>query len=240
MPRLRLTTIYGHPPTANDIAFVDAFRTEGAVTTFLESVPVAGYGVSAVHAIAGNESHAKRAAARTTNSTVAFAVGLGTVVATGGSAAVVIGAGAAAGAVGSALGGASQLGIESCYTEEDIEVVGKEQTDKTPGQWLGEALLGAAAGAASGGVGAAASGSQVGKSASRGVAQSIVTVTAEHGSLAPALVGIATAGVAEKGATAAANAAVAKAVTKGAGELGLKRCAAALSAKPRSMPRIDE
>ncbi|CAF4910652.1 unnamed protein product, partial [Rotaria sp. Silwood2] len=50
-----------------------SFSKDGAVTKFVEKVPVAGYGVSAVHAIAGNQEHAKRAAANATNATLTTA-----------------------------------------------------------------------------------------------------------------------------------------------------------------------
>lgn len=138
----------------------DGFSKDGAVTKFFEDTPVAGYVVAGVHAIAGNESHAKRAAAKSTSATVAAAavVGAGAaVVATGGGALVVIGAGALAGAAGTAAGGGVQVAIEATYTDEDVKVVGQEQTNKTAGQWVGEAALGGAVGAVTGGAGTAGS-----------------------------------------------------------------------------------
>ena len=199
----------------NDVA--DGFSKDGAVTTFVENIPVAGHIASGVHAIAGNESHAKRAAAKSTNATVATAAVVGTglaVAATGGTAGVVIAAGAAAGAAGAAAGGGVQVAIEATYTDKDVKVVGQEQTNKTPGQWVGEVAVGGVLG----GIGAGAA-TPVGQSASRGVAQSAVK------NIGPkALVGIATPGVAEQAAKSAAT----KSVTQVAG-LGLKKGAAALT-----------
>lgn len=138
----------------------DGFSKDGAVTKFFEDTPVAGYVAASVHAIAGNESHAKRAAAKSTSATVAAAVVVGTgmaVVATGGGAAVVIGAAAAAGAAGTAAGGGVQVAIEATYNDEDVKVVGQEQTNKTAGQWLGEATVGGAFAAVTCGAGIAGS-----------------------------------------------------------------------------------
>ena len=208
----------------------DGFSKDGAVTTFVENIPVAGHIASGVHAIAGNESHAKRAAAKSTNATVATAavVGTGALVAeTGGGAAVVIAAGAAAGAAGAAAGGGVQVAIEATYTDKDVKVVGQEQTNKTPGQWVGEVALGGVLGGVAGGVGAgvgAAAATPVGQSASRGVAQSAVK------NIGPkALVGIATPGVAEQAAKSAATMSVNKVANTVAG-LGIKKGAAALTA----------
>lgn len=103
-----------------------------------------------------------------------------------------IGAGALAGAAGAGIGGGAQAAIEATYTDKDVEVVGKEQSDKTLGQWAADVGFGTLTGALSGGVGAAANG------ASRSAAQSVVKDIGPK-----ALVGIATPGVAEQSATIA-------------------------------------
>ena len=208
----------------------DGFSKDGAVTTFCESLPLTGYIPALVHAAAGNESHAKRAAAKSTSATVAAAVAVGTtaaVVATGGVGLVAVGAATAAGVAGTAAGGGVQVAIEATYTDKDVKVVGQEQTNKTPGQWVGEVALGGVLGGVAGGVGAgvgAAAATPVGQSASRGVAQSAVK------NIGPkALVGIATPGVAEQAAKSAATMSVNKVANTVAG-LGIKKGAAALTA----------
>ena len=48
------------------------FHRDGRATHLAESLPVAGYGVSALHALQGNQEHARRAAGRCTNSNLAL------------------------------------------------------------------------------------------------------------------------------------------------------------------------
>ncbi|MCO5601997.1 hypothetical protein L7F22_056124 [Adiantum nelumboides] len=48
----------------------NTFDKDGPATQFCESLPVVGYVASMAHGIAGNEEHAKRAAAKCTNATV--------------------------------------------------------------------------------------------------------------------------------------------------------------------------
>ena len=52
------------------------FHRDGRATHLAESLPVAGYGVSALHALQGNQEHARRAAGRCTNSNLALCGGL--------------------------------------------------------------------------------------------------------------------------------------------------------------------
>jgi len=74
------------------------FERDGRATNLAEGLPVAGYIVSAIHAVKGNEEHARRAAGRCTNSNLALVGGL--VGGLGGGP-----AGAAAGAAAGSLAG---------------------------------------------------------------------------------------------------------------------------------------
>mmetsp|Transcript_25023 Transcript_25023/g.44409 ORF Transcript_25023/g.44409 Transcript_25023/m.44409 type:complete len:312 (+) Transcript_25023:103-1038(+) len=140
-----------------------SFGPDGGVTQFCENIPVVGYVPAACHGIAGNHEHAKRAAARCTNSTVATGAVIGAgvaVAATGGGAAVAMGACAAAGAAGSAAGNGIQRGFEEGYSEEAKRNMpgAREVTDMKPEHWISGMAVGAVSGAvgASGAAGSAA------------------------------------------------------------------------------------
>ncbi|KAE9403523.1 hypothetical protein BT96DRAFT_1080185 [Gymnopus androsaceus JB14] len=53
------------------------FTRDGAATCFCERFPILGYGVAGIQKLAGNDEHAKRALALTTNSTLTVAGGVG-------------------------------------------------------------------------------------------------------------------------------------------------------------------
>jgi len=90
------------------------FSKDGQATKIIESIPVAGYIASAVHANAGNQEHAKRAAAKCTSSTLTT---IGTV---GGG---ILGGPAGAMAGGAAMAGAgigSQYGVSQHIKDEAV------------------------------------------------------------------------------------------------------------------------
>lgn len=122
----------------------DAFSKDGCVTQFVEHIPLAGYAASALHAAHGHDSHAKRAAARCTKTTVAA----GAVAVCPASAGLA--GGAFAGGAGAAAGKGVQCGIEATYSEKDKRAVGQEALNSKAGGWLLDIGVGAGVGAASG------------------------------------------------------------------------------------------
>mmetsp|Transcript_100647 Transcript_100647/g.290757 ORF Transcript_100647/g.290757 Transcript_100647/m.290757 type:complete len:393 (-) Transcript_100647:46-1224(-) len=133
--------------------FADAFDKNGCVTEFLERLPIAGFAVGAVHAAAENESHAKRAASRSLNSTVAAGVGAAALAAapvTGGAA--LMGIGAMGGLAGVAIGHGAQALCEAAYDAKDQDEVGCEILDKDATGWTLDLTIGAVTGGISGGL----------------------------------------------------------------------------------------
>lgn len=94
------------------------FSRDGRATKIAESVPIVGYDAAAVHGIAGNNEHAKRAAAKCTNSTATTA---GSVA--GGLVAGVPGA-MAGGAAGAGAGTGIQHGVSKKIDDRDVSLRG--------------------------------------------------------------------------------------------------------------------
>ncbi|EPZ31566.1 hypothetical protein O9G_000042 [Rozella allomycis CSF55] len=121
-----------------------AFSKDGVATKVCESIPVVGYAASAVHAIAGNEEHAKRAAAKCTSSTITAAGAI---------------CGGGVGGVPAAMLGASLMGVAGNAVEAEIaknhihdELVKADCTNHDAVNYVG-AFAFAAAGAGIAGVG---------------------------------------------------------------------------------------
>ncbi|KAF9164133.1 hypothetical protein BGX21_000846 [Mortierella sp. AD011] len=93
----------------------DAFSRDGSVTCFLEKVPIVGYGVAGVQAIAGNTDHAKRALATSTGSLITTAGSVGGFMVGGP-------VGAAAGAaVASQVGMVTEFGISKTISDDNVK-----------------------------------------------------------------------------------------------------------------------
>lgn len=88
----------------------------------MERLPLYGYGAAAVHALNGNDSEAKQAAARSTNGAVAAGGAMAAMWATGGMIIPAAVGGACAGVAGNRV----QRGCEAMYNENDMERVGQE------------------------------------------------------------------------------------------------------------------
>jgi hypothetical protein len=91
-----------------------AFSKDGDATVFFEALPVVGYVAAAVHGIARNDEHAKRAAAKCTNSSL---VTIGTV---GGGLVGGIPGAMAGGAAMAGVGIGSQYGVSEHIKDENV------------------------------------------------------------------------------------------------------------------------
>lgn len=90
------------------------FERNGRATSLAEGLPVAGYLVSAIHALKGNEGHARRAAGRCTKSNLVVAGGLVGGI-SGGTAGIAAGA-----AVGSLAGQLAERGVNHFIEDREV------------------------------------------------------------------------------------------------------------------------
>jgi hypothetical protein len=93
-----------------------SFSKDGSATVFIEGLPVVGYFAAIGHIANGHDDHAKRAAARSTNSTIAVGSALVVGIAT---ANPVLG-GMAGAAAGSAVGIGAEHGISKTIVNDSV------------------------------------------------------------------------------------------------------------------------
>mmetsp|Transcript_4080 Transcript_4080/g.5972 ORF Transcript_4080/g.5972 Transcript_4080/m.5972 type:complete len:781 (+) Transcript_4080:315-2657(+) len=133
------------------------FSKDGSVTQFFEHIPVIGYAVSAVQAIAGHPAEAQRAAARCTNETVKGITIAAAVALTPFEGPLAPAVWAAAGAAGDLAGQGIQAAIEEAYTDDDMKKEVQEEWDKDAGgvavTLLTHIGIGAGEGLIAGGIG---------------------------------------------------------------------------------------
>jgi hypothetical protein len=102
------------PSNSSELNMGQEFSKDGRATKIAESIPIVGYGAATVHGIAGNDEHAKRAAAKCTNSTVTTASTVAAGLVGGPPAAM------AAGAAGAAAGTGIQHGISKKIDDRNV------------------------------------------------------------------------------------------------------------------------
>lgn len=131
----------------------NSFSRDGSVTRVLEKVPIVGYGVAGVQALAGNPEHAKRALATSTNGLLTTAGAVGGMLVGGPVGAV------AGGAAASQLGMVTEYAISTTITDKDVKGnVGEISLNRA----VTDAVLGGASGLIGGGAGATAAGKAAG------------------------------------------------------------------------------
>ncbi|KAF9995952.1 hypothetical protein BGZ80_007383, partial [Entomortierella chlamydospora] len=150
-------------------SIADAFSKDGAATHFFERIPVVGYGVAGVQAIAGNSEQAKRALALSTNSLITTAGAVGGF-AVGGPAGAVAG-----GALAAQAGMASEWGIAKTINDPTVKGdVGEVSVKRA----LVDGLVGGVSGVIGGGGGMGTAAKAAGEAALEGAGKSLTrTIT---------------------------------------------------------------
>jgi predicted Ser/Thr protein kinase len=125
-------------------AIEDAVGKDGVLTKLFENIPILGYLPAAVHAVAGNSDHAKRAAAKCTNANIqAIIVGVaGASLGPGGGAVAAF----LGGHVGGALGTLAEAGIATTINSAEVR-------DGCASLTAGQAVMGACIGCLNGLIG---------------------------------------------------------------------------------------
>ncbi|KAK4649148.1 uncharacterized protein QC761_116455 [Podospora bellae-mahoneyi] len=145
-------------------SIANAFSRDGIATRILEKVPVVGYGVAGVQALAGNTEHAKRALATSTNSLITTAGAVGGMVVGGPAGAI------AGGAAASTIGLGTEYAISTTINDKDVK---GDVGEVTVQRVVTDMAIGGVSGLIGGGAGATAAGKAAGKAAIEATASTL-------------------------------------------------------------------